>query len=49
VRAAGWVKIIFGAKNFTTDPSVPAGSKCQGVYLIRWDFNEVFMFHVFKK
>jgi hypothetical protein len=21
----------------------------QGVYIIRWDFNEVFMFHVFKK
>jgi hypothetical protein len=20
----------------------------QGVYIIRWDFNEVFMFHVFK-
>jgi hypothetical protein len=24
-------------------------SSRQGVYIIRWDFNEVFMFHVFKK
>jgi hypothetical protein len=32
-----------------TLPFGTLGTTIQGVYIIRWDFNEFFMFHVFFK